>query len=81
MHEIPGRGGLGWANDRVLIYSALFLACALINALGAETLAVLAFLPVAVAVELTAANTEKSEDNSPDKAPLSSTGSDGIPPE
>ncbi|MEH6568580.1 MAG: hypothetical protein V7709_05865 [Halioglobus sp.] len=63
MRENLGKLGLGWANDRVLIYSALFLACAFINALGAETIAVLAFLPAAVAVELRAANTAKSEGN------------------
>ena len=65
MREILGKGGLGWANDRVLIYSALFLACAFINALGAGTMAVLAFLPAAVAVELSATNTAKSEGNTP----------------
>ena len=65
MHEILGKGGLGWANNRVLIYSALFFACALINALGAETIAVLAFLPAAMAVELTAGNGVKPEGNNP----------------
>lgn len=63
MREILGIGGLGWANNRVLIYSALFFACALINALGAETIAVLAFLPAAMAVELTAANGVQPESN------------------
>lgn len=63
MREILGKGGLGWANDRVLIYSALFLVCAFINALGAETMAVLAFLPAAVAVELRTSSTAKPEGN------------------
>lgn len=73
MREILGKGGLGWANNRVLIYSALFLACALINALGAEIMAVLAFLPAAVAVELTAAGTEKPEGKTATEEPAVST--------
>jgi hypothetical protein len=56
---------LGWENNRSLIYAALFFACALINALGAEIIAVLAFLPVAMALEVTAVNGVKRQSNSP----------------
>jgi ABC-type polysaccharide transport system permease subunit len=65
MYGILGRGWVGWANNRALIYATLFFACALINALGAETIAVLAFLPVAMAVELTAVNGVKRKSSSP----------------
>jgi hypothetical protein len=42
---------LSWADSRVLIYSTLFLLCALISALGASSFGVAVFLPCAVAIE------------------------------
>jgi hypothetical protein len=46
----PRRSVLGRSNDQVLIYAALFLACALLSALGVGVLSVLAFIPAAIAV-------------------------------
>jgi hypothetical protein len=45
------KSGLGRSDDRVLMYSALFLVCAMISALGAGALGALAFLPAAVIIE------------------------------
>ena len=46
-----GKNGLSRADDRVLIYSALFLVCALMSAIGMGTLGAMAFLPAAVIIE------------------------------
>ena len=46
------KSGLNLTGDRVLIYAALFLLCALISSFGAGTLAALSFLPAALAIEL-----------------------------
>ena len=48
------KSGLRRSDDRVLMYSVLFLLCAMMSALGAGALGALAFLPAAVIVELVA---------------------------
>lgn len=47
------KGLIGQGGDRTIIYSGLFLVCALLSALGAGSLGALAFIPAAVAVEAT----------------------------
>ena len=48
------KSGLSRSDDRVLMYSVLFLLCAMMSALGSGALGALAFLPAAVIVELVA---------------------------
>lgn len=48
------RSVMGKADDRVLIYSALFLVCALLSAAGAGVLGLLSLLPAIAVVELIA---------------------------
>jgi hypothetical protein len=52
MQIISRKSMVSRADDRVLTYSALFLVCAAISALGAGALAVMAFLPAVLMVEL-----------------------------
>ena len=47
----PRRQILLRSDDRTVIYAGLFLVCAMLSALGAGTLALLCFLPVAVLFE------------------------------
>ena len=54
MQIISRKSVVSRADDRVLTYSALFLVCAAISAMGAGTLAVMAFLPAVLIVELAA---------------------------
>ena len=48
------RSVLSRGDDRVLIYSALFLICAFISALGAGAVGAVSFLAAAVAIEFAA---------------------------
>ena len=51
MLTTSGKNGLSRADDRVLIYSALFLVCAAMSAFGMGTVGAMAFLPSAVIIE------------------------------
>ena len=51
MLTISGKNGLSRADDRVFIYSALFLLCPILSAIGLGTVGAMAFLPAAVIIE------------------------------
>ncbi len=51
MITVNRKRGLIRADDRVLMYSVLFLVCALMSVVGAGALGALVFLPAAVIVE------------------------------
>jgi hypothetical protein len=48
----PRRSVMGRCDDLVFIYAALFLICALLNALGGGVIGLLVFVPAALAVTL-----------------------------
>jgi hypothetical protein len=56
MVKVSRKGRMNWADDRILIYSALFLICALMNAIGGGVVGFVAFLPAALMIELVARN-------------------------
>ncbi|MFK8051250.1 MAG: hypothetical protein AB8B81_22695 [Halioglobus sp.] len=56
MFKLSKRARVPRADGRIVTYSALFLACALMSAVGGGAWGALAFMPAAVAVELASRN-------------------------
>ena len=63
MLNVSRRTRIPKADDRIVAYSALFMVCALMSAVGGGAWGALAFMPAAVAVEIASRSCADSSDN------------------